>query len=105
MMNARTLLALVCVAVCASVASASTRNLQQSIYIPGIPLTISVANVLPFYFEGLFSNGLFDEDGPFGAASSYLDYGVEELLSGSVRNLGNLGIEAASGGQDYLTVG
>ena len=104
-MNAKTLFALLCIAVCASVASAQTRKLQQSIYIPGIPLTISVANVLPFYTEGIISNGLFDEDGIFGGAESYLDYGLEGLLSGTVRNLGNLGIEAATGGQDYLTIG
>merc|ERR1711920_540414 len=101
-MRARAVLAVLLLAVCASVASASTRNLQFSIYFPGQGLTISAANFLPFYTEAV-TEGL--TDGPLEGFSSYLDYGLEGILSQSVANLGQLGVGAASGGADYLTIG
>merc|ERR1712174_79607 len=104
MMNARTFLALLLVAVCASVASAAagTRNLQQSVYIPGTGTTVSIANVIPFYTEGILTEGLLSN---WDFLESYLDYGLEGIISDTTSNLGNIAINAASGGQDYLTVG
>merc|ERR1711904_604116 len=87
MMNARTFLALLLVAVCASVASAAA----------GTRTTVSIANVIPFYTEGILTEGLLSN---WDFLESYLDYGLEGIISDTTSNLGNIAINAASGGQD-----
>merc|ERR1739848_31793 len=103
---ARGLLALALIAGLVSMATAQTRRLQQgylangitspqTLYIPGLGLSISIGNVPGFYTEGIL-DGLFD-GGPLDGLSSYMDYGLGGLIEQSVNNGIALASDAAVG--------
>ncbi|QDZ19015.1 hypothetical protein HOP50_02g15240 [Chloropicon primus] len=90
----------------ASVASASTRNLQQSflrngiqaprtLYIPGLGLSIAIGNVPGFYTSEIFSSLL--EDGPLSGLGDLDDYGFDSLIEQAVTNSIALASDAATG--------